>query len=208
MPSFRSEGSITYPNAQYRPSCSPGDYGPSRGSSLLGFILRRKLPQERIREDGSVPNLKGIWERVVSSSKKEDIQMKVVQKFGALHGQQVVCEGRLNFDYEIRRGSEEGPWADHIPFDGRDVWRFVLIADDSMRNIWHAEPNSFVNLGRNQRNRCWPWSEGNELPFKRPKNDMPLKGHGPQGSLPIHVCKGPFGCNGGNHPHSFQAYAA
>lgn len=41
-----------------------------------------------------MPNLKGIWERVVSSSKKEDIQMKVVQKFGALHGQQVVCEGR------------------------------------------------------------------------------------------------------------------
>ena len=110
--------------------------------------------------------------------------------------------------FKQHSGSEEGPLADHIPFDGRDVWRFVLIADDSMRNIWHADPNSFVNLGRNQRNRCWPWSEGNELPFKRPKNDMPLKGHGPQGSLPIHVCKGPFGCNGCNHPHSFQAYAA
>ena len=94
MPTFRSEGSITCPNAQYRPSSSPSDYGPSRGSSLLAFILRKKLPQERVREDGSVPNLNGIWERVVSTSKKEDIQSKVVKKFGALHGQQVVCEGR------------------------------------------------------------------------------------------------------------------
>lgn len=77
-----------------------------------------------------------------------------------------------------------------------------------MQHIWRADLSSFVNLGESQRSRCWPWSDGNVLPFERPLIDLPLKGYGPNGSLPIHVCKGPFGCDRSDHPHSFPASAA
>ena len=117
---------------------------------------------------------------------------------------------RLHFDYEIRRGrsNKDGPWKDRIPFDGRDVWRFVLVADDSMEHIWRVDPDSFVNMGRNQRNRNWPWSDGNDLPYQSPEKDLELKGFGPKGSLPVHICKGPYGCDSDDHPHSFPAIAA
>ena len=82
---------------------------------------------------------------------------------------------RLNFDYEMRRPTEQGPWPDHIPIDGRDIWRFILIADDSRSNIWRADPASFVNLGQDQRNRCWPWSDGDVLPFERQSAVMVFK---------------------------------
>lgn len=78
---------------------------------------------------------------------------------------------------------------DCIPFDGRDVWRFVLVADDSMENIWRADNESFVNLGRSHRNRCWPWSEGSTLPFERPGHDLPLLGAGPNGTTDVAVSR-------------------
>jgi hypothetical protein len=28
------------------------------------------------------------------------------------------------------------------------------------------------------------------------------------GALAVHICSGPFGCDGSDHPHSFQAIAA
>ena len=92
MPSWGS-GSSTNEN-HWRPSCSFDDCGPSRGSSLLSYILRKKLPQERAGRDGSMPNLIGIWERVVTSSAKEEFVKRVVNKFRVVHKQQVVCEGR------------------------------------------------------------------------------------------------------------------
>ncbi len=90
---------------------------------------------------------------------------------------------RLNFDYDSRRGSDDGPWMDGIPFDGRDIWRFSMIADDSQEFIWHADPASFSNLGQYQRFRCWPWSEDDDLPFRRSGVDSPAHGHGPNGEL-------------------------
>lgn len=74
---------------------------------------------------------------------------------------------RLNFDYDMRRGLEEGPWIDGIPFDGRDIWQFTLVADDSKECMWRADPLSFVNLGPVHRPRCWPWSNDNALPYQR-----------------------------------------
>ncbi|KAL7480312.1 hypothetical protein ACHAW6_006003 [Cyclotella cf. meneghiniana] len=211
MPTWKVGGEnrrAVSPDAVWRPSSSPSDCGPKGGSTLLAYIIKKKIPRERAMPDGSIPDLNGIWDRVVTTVAKEELTKRVIGKFGALHGQRVVCEGRLNFDYDIRRGSNEGPWLDRIPIDGRDVWRFVLIADDSMANIWRADIESFSNLGRNHRVRCWPWSEGNTLPFERPPHDLPLIGTGPNGALPIHVCKGPFGCNGSDHQHNFPAIAA
>ena len=50
------------------------------------------------------------------------------------------------------------------------------------------------------------------LPFARPRVEMSLKGHRSKGALAIHICKGPFGCEGDNdgddHCHSFPAIAA
>lgn len=94
-PKWKTEDdSVVAPNANWRPSCSLDDYGTGGGSSVLAFMLRKKLPKERARRDGSVPNLNGLFERVVTAASKEEMKKMVVNKFGALHGQQVVCEGR------------------------------------------------------------------------------------------------------------------
>jgi hypothetical protein len=85
-----------------------------------------------------------------------------------------------------------------------------LVCDDSLENMWRLDPLSFVNLGPDHRPRCWPWSESNVLPFERlgEGNDAPLFGPGPNGAISVHTCKGPFGCSGKDHPHSYQAQAA
>lgn len=62
-----------------------------------------------------------------------------------------------------------------------------MIADDSQECIWHADPSSFTNLGRYQKPRCWPWSEGDDLPFERSGVDAPVHGHGPKGELSV-IC--------------------
>ena len=93
----------------------------------------------------------------------------------------LLCYTRLNFDYDIRRGTEEGPWIDAIPFDGRDVWQFTLVADDSLENMWRTDPASFVNLGPAHRPRCWPWSNDADLPYGRTGTDKDLRGPGPNG---------------------------
>jgi len=74
---------------------------------------------------------------------------------------------------------------DGIPFDGRDVWGFTLVCDDSLENMWRVDPLSFVNLGSNHRPRCWPWSDSDVLPFERlgEGNDAPLIGPGPNGAI-------------------------
>ena len=74
---------------------------------------------------------------------------------------------RLNFDYDSQRGTDDGPWNDGIPFDGRDIWQVTLVADDSMKNMWRVDPTSFVNLGANHQPRCWPWSKKVVLPYER-----------------------------------------
>ena len=105
--------------------------------------------------------------------------------------QLITVHNRLNFDYDMRRGTDCGPWNDGkkiqavivfihhclygtqlsfipgIPFDGRDVVQFYLIADDSLDNMWRAEPTSFLNLGPDHRPRCWPWSNDTVLPYER-----------------------------------------
>lgn len=93
MPSWKSaeESAVS---ETWRPSQSLDDHGPHGGSSVLAYILKKKLPQERAKRDGSIPNLNGIWDRVVTSSAKDEIKKKVIRRFGALHGQRVVCEGR------------------------------------------------------------------------------------------------------------------
>ena len=98
---------------------------------------------------------------------KQRIRQAIIDEFGFLPGQTITVQARLNFDYDLPRGTENGPWADGIPVDGRDVWQFDLIADDSMQNMLIADTASFQNLGRKVRPRCWPWSLDNELPLPR-----------------------------------------
>jgi hypothetical protein len=33
---------------------------------------------------------------------------------GAKHGQRIMCEGRLNYDNDMQRGSDEPPWCVHV----------------------------------------------------------------------------------------------
>lgn len=81
-------------NTVWHPSISLEDSGPSRGSLVLSYILKKKLPKERTRRDGSIPDLNRIWERVVSDKAKEEMRRRIERKFGVVHGQRVVCEAR------------------------------------------------------------------------------------------------------------------
>eukprot|EP01082_Thalassiosira_pseudonana_P005710 g5660.t1 g5660 contig2:1000675-1002217(-) len=145
----------------WRPSTSPTDTGHSNGSMYCADAVRYVMTREVVQHQ-QTPTVELLMEwNQLGMDTKEWIYDFVLEKFGSLHGQEVVVEGRLNFDYEMRRGSENGPWADLIPFDGRDLWQFTLINNDSHEdNMWQADPASFVNLGREERARCWPWSEG------------------------------------------------
>jgi len=111
---------------------------------------------------------------------------------GAVQGQRVVCEGRLNFDHDMRRGSDDGPWSDGIPFDGRDVYRWTMVFNEHLVNKWTLDKESFVNLGRERRPRCWPWSNEDELPYERTGIDRLDRNK--DGQKMYHVCIGPFGC--------------
>jgi len=87
-------------------------------------------------EDGYVYMPNDHWKEKLAEDKEacEAVVGGVAGLVGAKHGQEVVCEGRLSFDYDMHRGFEEPPWNDGIPFDGRDIWRFTLVFDDHMRN--------------------------------------------------------------------------
>jgi len=195
----------------WRPSTSPTDTGHSNGSMYCADAVRYVMTREVVQHQ-QTPTVELLMEwNQLGMDTKEWIYDFVLEKFGSLHGQEVVVEGRLNFDYEMRRGSENGPWADLIPFDGRDLWQFTLINNDSHEdNMWQADPASFVNLGRKERARCWPWSEGDELPFRRTGADAPMTGNGPNGAISVHVNLGPFLSHKreSNDPKSYQASAA
>lgn len=103
----------------------------------------------------------------------------------------------------VRRGTIEGPWADEIPLDGRDVWQFTLVLNDHLQNFWVAKPNSFVNLGRHRHPRCWPWSTETDLPYEYDGVD---RGDIHDNYMTT-LCIGPFGCPGDDHPHDFAGAA-
>src|SRR6476620_8611569 len=79
---------------------------------------------------------------------KTSLHERILHEFGALHGQVVVCEARLNMDYDRACNSINGPWPDGIPLDGRDIWRFQLVMADIKQIIWVLDVNSLTNLGR------------------------------------------------------------
>eukprot|EP00523_Entomoneis_sp_CCMP467_P017314 CAMPEP_0168804986 /NCGR_PEP_ID=MMETSP0726-20121227/798_1 /TAXON_ID=265536 /ORGANISM="Amphiprora sp., Strain CCMP467" /LENGTH=208 /DNA_ID=CAMNT_0008856847 /DNA_START=117 /DNA_END=743 /DNA_ORIENTATION=- len=130
-----------------------------------------------------------------------DIILEVYKnKYKVFHGQEVVCEGRLHFDQDMKRANDGGPWPDGIPFDGRDIWQFTLIFDDTKASKWVLKPDSLINLGRDRHPRCWPWSNEMELPYTRDGVDRYV----PIGTPWHHLCIGPFGCNGNDHPHQYD----
>ncbi|KAL7479904.1 hypothetical protein ACHAW6_005623 [Cyclotella cf. meneghiniana] len=194
------------------PSTSPQDSGPGRGSLFLADIVNVFVSDGQVFEHMQQPTPLMLEEwNEMTFEQKERIYNFMIERWGAVHGQEVVCEARLNFDYDIRRGSENGPWNDLIPIDGRDTWRFTLAYNDQYDDdAWHSIPNSFVNLGRNARNRCWPWTADHVLPYRRTGADAPVWGNGPGGALKVHVDLGPFLEKnvGRKRPQSFQAYAA
>jgi hypothetical protein len=141
------------------------------------------------------------WESTSAEVKAAVIKL-ANDSYGGLHGQEVVCEGRLNFVFDRRRSSEEGPWGDGIPFDARDVWRFKLRFDDHLDHMWTLDVESLENLGRDVRPRCWPWSEGTELPFERCDHDHFFEYANPESQKAV-MCRGPFGCS--YHPTVFTS---
>mmetsp|Transcript_10207 Transcript_10207/g.16816 ORF Transcript_10207/g.16816 Transcript_10207/m.16816 type:complete len:289 (+) Transcript_10207:131-997(+) len=192
---FRLSGEVISvgPSPNWHPSSSMEDSGPGRGSMCCADAVRFHETGEQIKNVEPDLAWVGAWERMPLSKKQyyEDYFLKC---HGALHGQTMVCEARLNFDYDMRRSSEDGPWIDLIPFDARDVWRFVVTFDDRYEvNMWWADKNSFMNMGRDHRPRCWPWAKGDILPFNRKNSDMPITGHGPNGEISVHISVGPFG---------------
>ena len=119
--------------------------------------------------------------------------------FGPPHGTEVTVQARLHFDYDFLRGSEEGPWGDGIPLDGRDIWEVTLQCNDAMGEYWCLKIGSLRNLGPNVKPRCWPWSKGNQLPIDRTGVDeFPISYLMPR---PSSKCIGAFGCPDVTHGH-------
>jgi hypothetical protein len=81
------------------------------------------------------------------------------------HGHEVVCAIRLHYYWDMNHGTDDGPWNDGIPFDGRDVWQLTPKADDEKQNYWRFKPGSLINLGSYVFPCCWPWTSSNELPY-------------------------------------------
>jgi len=135
------------------------------------------------------------WECTGNDFKKR-VAHAVVDKWGFKPGQKITVQARLNFDYDLKRSTSSGPWDDGIPVDGRDVWQFDLIVDESMKNKLVADLRSFRNLGRKVQPRCWPWSQENVLPVKRGAHQKEFSPHRTT------FCIGPFGCPCNNHSHS------
>mmetsp|Transcript_11520 Transcript_11520/g.16519 ORF Transcript_11520/g.16519 Transcript_11520/m.16519 type:complete len:287 (+) Transcript_11520:128-988(+) len=192
---FRLSGEVISvgPPVEWYPSSSMEDAGPGKGSMCCADAVRFHETGEQVKNVVPSEAWVGAWDRMPNHKKL--YYMDYFEKcHGALHGQTVVCEARLNFDYDMRRSTEDGPWADLIPFDARDVWRFAVTFDDRYEsNMWWADVHSFVNMGRDHRPRCWPWAKGDILPFKRKAADMPITGHGPNGEISVHISVGPFG---------------
>merc|ERR1712146_796188 len=138
------------------------------------------------------------WENAPDDYKREAFDLvdeMIPHEKLAWHGQEVTCDGRLNFDYDFRRSTEDGPWADGIPFDGRDVWRFTIVADDSKNDVWMVKSGTLRNLGPDSSYpRCWPWSEDDQLPRCRPPVDVPFPPK--KKEVPVHYYIGPFGLTG------------
>lgn len=108
------------------------------------------------------------WEQQVPFDIKQDMIAKAKSSHIPFHGQEVVCAVRLHYYWDEKRGTDEGPWNDGIPFDGRDVWQLTLIANDAVMNYWTFKPGSLVKLERDTAYpRCWPFSDANESPYTR-----------------------------------------
>ncbi len=105
------------------------------------------------------------------------------------------------------RGTDDGPWIDGIPFDGRDIYQWELVFDDSKANKWTLDKTTLVNLGRDRRPRCWPWSNDAVLPYPREGQDEPRPRALLDGNAMYHMCIGPFGCPGEDHSHNFAGAA-
>lgn len=146
-----------------------------------------------------------VWENDISEELKERCLQKVKEDLGSLPGQQVKAECRLNFDHDICREKMEGPWQDGLnSVDGRDIWELDLFLDDSKENSWVGGGSEcFRNLGRNRQARGFPWSNINTRPYEYGKF-VQKAGQWP---LLLHLCIGPFGCDGKDHDHSFGAAA-
>lgn len=139
------------------------------------------------------------WEEAPMEVK--EYGLKNMLTWGAnFHAQEVDCAVRLNYNWDQKRGTNEGPWNDEIPFDGRDAWQLTLVADDSKENVWNFKPGSLVNLGRDRYPRCWPWSNDTELPYERDGIDR----FNPKRNFRPAMCLGPFGCEShGEHADEF-----
>jgi hypothetical protein len=62
----------------------------------------------------------GNWEVASHSIKKK--AFGIMLTWGAqFHGQEVNCAIRLHNHWDMKHGTEEGPWNDDIPCDGRDI---------------------------------------------------------------------------------------
>jgi hypothetical protein len=106
----------------------------------------------------------------------------------------------------VHRGHDEGPWRDGIPFDGRDIWQFTVVMNDQMENKWVIQPGTFRNLGQDRQVRCWPWTNDRTLPYKRSGMDEDHCRF-PTGEIVLHLCLGPFGCQGKDQKHDFAGAA-
>ena len=183
--SFLLSGEVTQvkppPIESIHPMQDCEDKGIGKGSmgvsgALLPYGACTNFPtvdMSQLRYGDFCPNCRGVhmsrstWEDQVPEEVKQETFERMLTWHNPYHGQEVVCAVRLHYYWDMKRGTDDGPWNDGIPFDGRDVWQLTLKADDEKQNYWTFKPGSLINLGRDAFPRCWPWTSSNESPYKR-----------------------------------------
>ena len=125
-------------------------------SDLLWNVYRGRLPRGATVVKSTCPYYltghrvympNATWDKEPETIKRRMDDM-IVKKYGALHGQELLCQARVHFDDADRPG---------LAFDSQDVWQFKLIADDHKNNLWTLKVDTLENLGPNVRASGWPW---------------------------------------------------
>jgi hypothetical protein len=123
---------------------------------LTDVFSRKKMPAQAnvvAHRCGATPTgyrtylPKEVWDAQPKKIKKR-LKDLIREDYGAIRGQELVCEARLNFDFEGRPG---------VPFDIKDIWRFKVRFDDFKSNMWVLVNDSLENLGPDTRTSHWPF---------------------------------------------------
>ena len=91
------------------------------------------------------------WEQL-SEARKEIIINSIVDRYGCLHGKEIVCEGKFVSRLNGMPSNSMKGQGKIEDLNTQDLYRFILVADDSYsENMWRLDVSRLVNLSTRRR---------------------------------------------------------